>query len=168
MSPAKLSIWKLVKPRQAELLRQVAKPVTWAEIESTDFQKLIDQMISSMYRAGGIGLAAPQIGISIRLAVIVAEVADRPESLIMINPVITDVDRVQDVIEEGCLSIPGKYAPVTRSLAVRLKALDRHGQPYQILAKDLLARVIQHEVDHLNGRLFIDRLDQNTRQNLNL
>ena len=113
-------------------------------------------MIDTMYHEVGIGLAAPQVGISLRLMVVDEEEGRGPRALI--NPEI--VDRAGRVVaEEGCLSIPGVFAPVARAEWVRLRAQDEDRQPVEIEARGLFARVIQHEMDHLDGILFIDRLD---------
>jgi peptide deformylase len=158
MSPKKLPLWQIHNATQADLLRRVAVPVELQQIPSVDFQALIENMVVTMYKANGIGLAAPQIGLSIRLAVIAPEVdgqLHRP--LVLINPVIENPSSEQETYEEGCLSVPKVFGTVGRSLRLTLKAIDRLGQPYTLTAANLLARVIQHEVDHLNGRLFLDR-----------
>ncbi len=153
------SIWKLTDPIQAVLLRREAEAVNLASIAQPEFQQLIDDMEVIMYRADGIGLAAPQIGLSIRLAVIAKEADHRKEKLVIINPVITHASSKQSSMEEGCLSLPGVYGPVRRASSLTLQALDRHGRAFTIQARGMLARVIQHEVDHLHGKLFIDRAD---------
>jgi peptide deformylase len=110
-------------------------------------------MFDTMYRAQGIGLAAPQVGRTERLAVV--EVDDN--RIVMINPEIV-ADDGSDKAEEGCLSIPDLFGDVTRPAQVTLRALDRDGIPFELNAAGLLARAIQHEIDHLHGRLFIDYL----------
>lgn len=163
MSATKLPLWLLKNPDQAILLRSTAGPVDLATISSTDFQTLIDEMVVTMYQANGIGLAAPQIGRSIRLAVIAPEVdVLLHEPLVLINPTITNPSGNQEVLEEGCLSIPKVYGPVHRAAQLTLQAIDRRGRPYRLTANGLLARVIQHEIDHLLGRLFIDRAEKIT------
>jgi len=119
-------------------------------------QRLIDDMIDTMREASGVGLAAPQIGVSLR--VIVIEVPDE-EVIALVNPEI--VKRAgQRLLDEGCLSIPGYRAEVTRSLNVVVKGLDRQGRPVRIKAKDdLLAHALEHEIDHINGVLYIDHLE---------
>lgn len=160
MSRTKLPLWLLKNPSQAELLRATAKTVDLTSILKPTMQQLIDEMVVTMYQANGIGLAAPQIGQSIRLAVIAPEVDQSlHEPVVLINPVISDLSTGQETIEEGCLSIPKVYGPVARAAEVTLQAMDRHGRPYRLNASGLFARVIQHEVDHLLGRLFIDRAD---------
>lgn len=153
----KLPLWLLKRPAQAELLRLPAQPVPLGQLDDPEFQQLIDHMMLTMDQANGIGLAAPQIGQSIRLAVIAHEVSGQSSDLVLINPTVTVVGTGAQTVEEGCLSIPGVYGPVPRPDRVKLTAFDRRGQRYQLSAQDLFARVIQHENDHLEGRLFIDR-----------
>jgi peptide deformylase len=123
-----------------------------------DLQKLIDDMVETMYAAPGVGLAANQVGVSKRLAVIDLSVGRRPNELhILINPMI--VDRVEeDTEDEGCLSIPDFVEPVTRPLRVTATYLDRNGDQREITGEGLMARALCHEIDHLNGGLFIDHL----------
>ena len=118
-----------------------------------ELQTLIDDMFETMYAAQGIGLAAPQVGRREQLAVL--DVDDNP--LVIVNPEIIERDG-KERAEEACLSIPDIYGDVDRSRRVVVRALDRHGEPQEIVATDLLARCLQHEIDHLHGRLFIDYL----------
>lgn len=142
------------------LLRRRAAEVT--EV-TPELQATIADMIETMYDEAGIGLAAPQVGISLRLMVVGHDARSEPRALM--NPVI--VERGGEVTaEEGCLSIPGIFAPVTRSEWVDLEATDVGGRPVKIRGKGLLARVLQHEMDHLDGVLFIDRLDPVTRDRI--
>jgi peptide deformylase len=135
-------------PRLRQKTRKVGK------IDGT-LQKLIDDMIDTMHAAPGVGLAAPQIGVSLRLAVIEAEEGD---VRVLINPEILEATG-ERLMSEGCLSIPGYYADVKRHERVVLRALDRNGKRYKITAeKNLLAHAIEHEMDHLNGVLYIDYL----------
>lgn len=157
-----LPIWKLKNPEQTPVLRAVAEPVGLDQITTPEMAVLIQQMVVSMYDANGIGLAAPQIGRSIRVAVISPEVQNLSAPLVLINPVILDTSTQQETVEEGCLSLPKVFGPVARAWVLTLTALDQQGQSYTIRAEGLLARVIQHEVDHLNGKLFIDRADKIT------
>ncbi len=115
-------------------------------------------MIETMYAAPGIGLAAPQIGVPLRLAVIDLSVGKRGgELLILINPEFIERDGMQ-LEEEGCLSIPGFASTVARPSRVVVRAVDREGEPRTIEGTGLLARALQHEIDHLDGTLFLDRL----------
>ena len=128
-----------------------------------ELRRTIADMIETMYDEVGIGLAAPQVGIPLRLMVVGHEEGREPRALI--NPVI--VDRGGTVTaEEGCLSLPGIFAQVTRSEWVEVEATDVDGRPVKMRGRGLLARVFQHEVDHLDGVLFIDRLDPVTRDRI--
>jgi peptide deformylase len=134
-------------------LRQVAKPV---EIFDDQLQELIDDMFDTMYDARGVGLAAPQIGIGLRLSVIDVQ-GDKKEQLVIINPEII-ASEGQKKYEEGCLSVPGAYDTVIRAEKVTIRALDRQGKVFERTADGLLGECFQHEIDHLNGKLFIDLL----------
>lgn len=134
-------------------LRLVAKPVT---LFDEALQVLIEDMFETMYSARGVGLAAPQIGVSLRLSVI-DTLGERQEQLVIINPEIISSSG-EKAFEEGCLSVPGAYDTVLRAERVTVKALDRFGQPFEIKADGLLAECLQHEIDHLNGKLFVDLL----------
>ncbi|MBI2984550.1 MAG: peptide deformylase [Candidatus Kerfeldbacteria bacterium] len=157
-----LPLWFLRQPDQARLLRLVAGPVVVSTIHQRSFQQLIDDMAQTMVHARGIGLAAPQIGQSMRLAVIDGGVAQQTEPLVLINPVVKQSTPNQEAMEEGCLSIPGVFGLVPRPTGLSMTALDRRGATISLNAVGLLARVIQHEIDHLNGRLFIDRVTRIT------
>jgi len=123
-----------------------------------NLQRLIDDMIETMYAAPGVGLAATQVGIPLRLFVIDVSLGRDPKGLIvMINPQIVMRDGMQ-LEEEGCLSVPGFNATVVRPARVMVKGFDRHGQEQTIEGTTLLARAFQHEIDHLDGMVFIDRL----------
>ena len=118
-------------------------------------QRLIEDMLDTMRHVEGVGLAAPQVGVSLRLAVI--QVPEQ-EPLVLINPEVVKVRGERDV-GEGCLSVPGYHAQLKRSLQVVVKALDREGKPFRIKGEELLAQVLEHEIDHLNGVLYLDRLE---------
>ena len=123
-----------------------------------DVERLIDDMIETMYAAPGVGLAAPQVGVALRIFVVDISVGRDPNGLItMINPEFVERDGVQ-LEEEGCLSVPGFNATVMRPMRAVIKGLDRHGDPLQHEGTGLLARAFQHEMDHLDGALFVDRL----------
>lgn len=118
---------------------------------------LLEEMWATMHAARGVGLAAPQVGLSIRLAVIDVKPEGKSQPLVLINPEI--VSREGAVLEEeGCLSVPGLYAKVRRHRKVRLRALDADGKPWERTGTGLLARAFEHEVDHLDGKLFINHL----------
>ncbi len=110
-----------------------------------------------MYSAKGVGLAAPQIGLNLRLSVVDVRPEGKPRRLVLLNPEIVSGEGVM-VEDEGCLSVPGVFARVKRFARVRLRAVDAHGEPFELEATGLLAKAFQHEVDHLDGKLFIDRL----------
>jgi peptide deformylase len=149
---AKLTILEFPDPR----LRTVAAPVQTVD---DSIRRLIDDMFETMYDAPGIGLAATQVDAHIRVLVVDIS-ADRSEPLALINPeIITREGSVE--AEEGCLSVPGIYDKLsTRSAQVTVRALDRDGQPFEIAADGLLAVCIQHEMDHLEGKLFVDYLSE--------
>ena len=129
-----------------------------------EIDRLIDDMLYTMYEAPGIGLAAPQVGRNLR--VIVADVSEsRDQPVALINPEIIASDGMTEY-EEGCLSLPGIYAKVRRPARIRVRALNRDGKPVELEADDLLAICLQHEIDHLNGVLFIDHLSALKRNRL--
>jgi peptide deformylase len=142
------------------VLRRRAAPV--AEI-TPEIRRMVDDMIETMYDEVGIGLAAPQVGISLRLMVVGHEKTVGARAIV--NPVIAEQGG-EVTAEEGCLSLPGIFAAVTRAEWVRLEGQDLDGQPVSIKARGLTARVFQHEMDHLDGVLFIDRLDAMTRDRI--
>jgi peptide deformylase len=146
---AKLNILEFPDPR----LRTVAKPVASVDDE---LRALIADMFETMYAAPGIGLAATQVDFHQRLLILdVSENADAP--MVFINPEILSSEGEQ-VYQEGCLSVPGIYADVHRADRIRVRALDRDGNPFEIDADGVLAVCIQHEMDHLAGKLFVDYL----------
>jgi peptide deformylase len=152
---AKLTILEFPDPR----LRTIAKPV---ETFDEGLHRLIDDMFETMYAAPGIGLAATQVDVHQRLLVLdVSEDKSRP--LVFINPEILESSGHQ-VYQEGCLSVPNIYADVTRAERVKVRALDRDGQPFEVEADGLLAVCIQHEMDHLAGKVFVDYLSPLKRE----
>src|SRR5258707_8165006 len=123
-----------------------------------DIERLIDDMIETMYAAPGVGLAATQVGVPLRIFVVDISVGRDPNGLlVLVNPEFVERDGVQ-LEEEGCLSVPGFNATVMRPTRAVIKGLDRHGEPQQLEGAGLLARAFQHEMDHLDGTLFVDRL----------
>ena len=139
-----------------EVLRQNSKRISKVD---DNIRNLAKDMLQSMYAAKGIGLAAPQIGINKELLVIDVNFEDSAaEPLILINPEITDYGTTLNSYEEGCLSIPGVYLNVVRPSTIKLKFRDEMGRPQKMKADGLLARCIQHEMDHLKGVLFVDRV----------
>jgi peptide deformylase len=134
------------------VLRQKAKRVT--KIDNS-IQKLIDDMIDTMRAASGAGLAAPQIGVSLRIAVI--ELPEE-EVITLINPQV--IKRTGErILEEGCLSVPGYRGEIKRSVTVKVKAQGRQGKEFRLKGEELLAQALEHEIDHLNGILYIDHLE---------
>jgi len=147
---AKLNILEFPDPR----LRTQAAPVAAVDAR---IRQLIDDMFETMYAAPGIGLAATQI--NVHEQVIVIDVSEeKTEPLVFINPRIEVLDQEQNEDDEGCLSVPGYYETVCRPAHVRVHALDRDGQPFDLVPEGLLAVCIQHEMDHLQGKLFVDYL----------
>jgi peptide deformylase len=142
-------------------LRNKAKPVA----QVTDaHRRLIEDMLATMYAAPGIGLAAIQVGVAERVIVVdVSDDSDQPMGLI--NPEILTQEG-SEVMQEGCLSVPGVYEDVERAERIRVRALDRHGKAIEFDADGLLAVCIQHEIDHLNGKLFVDYLSDLKRQRI--
>lgn len=138
------------------VLREPARPVeAWGDA----LRRLADDMIDTMHDAPGVGLAAPQVGHSVRL--FVYDVGDGPGAIA--NPTLSAHEGEQ-IGEEGCLSIPGLYFPVRRSMRVVVDGFDPEGNPVRVEGEELLARVFQHEIDHLDGVLFLDRLDEDVRR----
>lgn len=131
-----------------------------AEISTPEMQQFFDDLIEAMIRYDGIGIAAPQVGYTTQAVVIHAEYAKEytgtNEHLILVNPRIVSASDKTKQMEEGCLSVPGKYGVTDRARKVRLKALDRYGNAVDIKTKTFLARILQHEVEHLHGILYID------------
>lgn len=119
-------------------------------------QSTIDDMIETMYAARGVGLAATQVGLNMRLSVIDCS-PEQNSPQVFINPEILEA-RNYETMDEGCLSVPGHYDKVTRATFVKVKAVDRHGKEFILEAEGLLAECLQHEIDHLNGKLYIDQL----------
>jgi len=141
------------------ILKKKAEPLTTFGREE---QKLFEDMIETMHIEDGVGLAAPQIGISKRI-LIACPTAKQGEEYVIVNPEILD-SKGREVGQEGCLSLPGISGDVARAKKIRLRYQDRFGDVYEKDLKDFFARVIQHEIDHLDGMLLIDRLDFNKRQ----
>ncbi len=146
------------------VLREKAKEVPQSEIKTKEFQDFIDSMIETMHEYGGVGLAAPQVHVSKRVAVIEFEEdhprykTKAPQGLqVFINPKITPETEETDANWEGCLSVPGMRALVDRPNKIHIEYLDRHGKKHNFTAEGFLAIVIQHEFDHLDGTLYIDR-----------
>lgn len=152
-----LDILEFPDPR----LRTKAKPVTKVDDK---IRKLTDDMLETMYEAPGIGLAATQVNVHQRIVVIdVSE--EKNEPLVLINPEY-DVLEGEQEFDEGCLSVPGYYETVTRAEKIRLKALNRDGEPYEMVCEGLLSVCVQHELDHLDGKLFVDHISKLKRERI--
>lgn len=135
-----------------EILTKKSKTIE--EIDEK-IQILIDDMIETLHKYNGYGLAAPQIGILKRLVVI--DLYDGHDVLVLINPVIIKT-KGEQTVEEGCLSFPNQFAKVKRPMEVTVEAFDRNGNKIKVIGKELLAQALSHEIDHLNGELFIDKI----------
>lgn len=152
-----LNILRFPDPR----LRKKAAPI---DKVTNATRQLADDMLETMYAAPGVGLAANQIDVQQRLVVIdISEERDDP--LVFINPEIVSSEGEREY-EEGCLSVPEEYGMVTRADTVRVRALDRNGEPFELDADDLLATCIQHEIDHLDGKLFVDYISKLKRDRI--
>jgi peptide deformylase len=144
-----------------ERLRKKAVPV---QAVDGKVKKLVDDMLETMYQAKGVGLAATQVNVHQRIVVIdVSEEKDKP--LCLINPEIVAKEGTEES-EEGCLSVPGFFEKVKRAERIKVKALDREGKPIEFEADDLLAVCVQHELDHLEGKLFVDYISSLKRQRI--
>lgn len=138
-----------------ERLHKIAKPVREF---GPDLQQLIEDMAETMYAAPGIGLAATQVDRHIRLLIV--DLSEEKNALqVFINPEILRKEG-EETCEEGCLSVPGIYEKVTRAERIAIRALDRHGQPFEMQADGLLAVCLQHEIDHLDGKVFVEKLSR--------
>ncbi len=155
---AQLNILEFPDPR----LRTKATPVSEVDDE---VRQLVADMFETMYEAPGVGLAATQVNVHKRIVVIDVS-DDKTEPLVFINPEITVLDDDQTDCEEGCLSVPGYSETVSRPAHIRVKALNELGESFEMAPSDLLAVCIQHEVDHLNGKLFVDYLSPLKRQRI--
>ena len=153
-----LNILEFPDPR----LRTIAKPV---DVVDDGIRQLIDDMFETMYDAPGIGLAATQVNVHKRVVVMDLS-EDKSEPRVFINPEFEFLTDEMEQYQEGCLSVPGFYENVDRPQKVKVKALDRDDQPYELIAEGLLAVCIQHECDHLNGKLFVDYLSNLKRDRI--
>ncbi len=144
---------RTIREEGDEILKKVSRPVE--EIDEK-LQILIDDMIETMHKFNGVGLAAVQVGVLKRVVVIHIDY-EKEEPLILINPKIIK-QKGEQVVEEGCLSFPNKFAKVVRPQEVTIEALDRNGNTIKVTGKELLAQAISHEIDHLNGEVFMDKI----------
>lgn len=149
-----LNIEKEPENHRNKILRETAQEVPIAEISKPETQKLIDNMIETMYHANGIGIAAPQVGVSKQI--IIVETSTGP--LALINPKFIGHSLRRVSGEEGCLSVPGQFGAIRRWRMVKVAAYDRQGKKTTLVPKDFTNIILQHEIDHLHGTLFIDKL----------
>ncbi len=152
MSDAPLPILIVPDPR----LRQKARPV--GEGDGDAVRELAPRMLATMYAAPGIGLAAPQVGVGLRLVVLDVGPREKPEPMVLVNPEILAASTERAVREEGCLSLPGQFADVERPARVRVRWRELDGTRREMEAEGLLGVCLQHEIDHLDGVLFVDHL----------
>jgi peptide deformylase len=138
------------------ILKVRARPVASDDAETV--RALVPRMFDAMYAAPGIGLAAPQVGVGLRLAIVDLMPNDKPAPMVLINPRVTAASSEMAVREEGCLSLPGQYADVERPAVVTVEYQDEAGVKQRVDAEGLLAACLQHEIDHLDGVLFVDHL----------
>jgi len=153
-----MAILRVVKYPEPEL-RQPTRPVPLAELGGESIRRLVDDMIDTMYSHNGAGLAAIQVGRPEQILIIDGHVAsgrDEDPPVVFINPTIEWLSEETETTDEGCLSFPGIFVPIKRALKARVAAYDREGQPLRVDAEGLYARALQHEHDHLNGRLIVD------------
>ena len=160
MTAAILKVARIGHP----IVRAAAAPVAPEQIASEGFQRLVDDMIATMHEYEGVGLAAPQVHVSLRVAVIEVPASDERSHAavpltVLVNPVVTPLGDERVHGWEGCLYVPGLRGMAPRLARVRLEALDRNGRPYAAEASGFFARVIQHECDHLDGKVYLDRME---------
>lgn len=142
------------------VVRKVSTRIAMKDISKPETQQFVDELIEAMIQYKGIGIAAVQAGRPICMIVIAKEYAEeatrKVEHLVLVNPRIVSTSEKKSVMEEGCLSVPATFGPIERYAKVRVKAVQRDGTPIDIKAKGMLARILQHEIDHLHGKVFID------------
>ena len=152
---------RVVRENGDEILRKKSR-----EVENIDdkIREILDDMVETLHKYNGVGLAGPQIGILKRIIVI--DLYEEGMQFVLINPVIVS-EKGEQVVEEGCLSFPNKFGKVTRYKEVTVEALDLEGNKVKLTGKDLLAQALQHEIDHLDGELFIDKVIPGTLEVIN-
>ena len=146
------------------VIRSAARDVPEEVLASPDFQHLVNDMVDTMHEYDGVGLAGPQVHVGLRVAVLEVPASDERAReavplTVLVNPVVTPLGEEKEQAWEGCLSIPDLRGVVPRWKRLRLEALDRQGQPYTVEADGFFARVIQHECDHLEGGVYLDRME---------
>lgn len=152
-----------------ETLTRISRDLSLIEINSERFKHLVSEMYAIMYRMGGIGLAAPQVGANIRVIVLnpTGKRDFHSYAMCLVNPSVVPLEG-RETMPEGCLSIPSIFAPVTRTDLIHVKALDITGAEQTFQCNGILSRIIQHEIDHLNGLTFLDRIDDASRDTIKL
>ncbi|HLD21715.1 MAG TPA: peptide deformylase [Patescibacteria group bacterium] len=145
-------------------VRTVSTEISRTELQKKELQEFAKELAKAMVDFDGVGIAAPQVGKCIRMIAIAKEYAETKEHLILVNPRIASAGKKTANMEEGCLSVPQTYGLVERATKVRVKATQLNGETIDIKAKGMFARILQHEVDHLNGILFIDKATEITKQ----
>ncbi len=150
----KLRIYTVEDPE----VRKVSSEVDSSTIAQEEMQEFFDELVEMMLTSDGIGIAAPQVGRNDRIIVISKEFALTPDHQVLINPTVSSVSKKTTIAEEGCLSVPGIEGKVERPYKARVKAITRDGNPIDIKAKGMYARILLHEIDHLDGILFIDNM----------
>jgi peptide deformylase len=151
---------RYIRQGDDEILRKKSREV---EVIDDRIRELLDDMVETMHAGNGVGLAAPQVGVLKR--VIVIDLYDGNKPLKLVNPVIVKTKGIQEC-DEGCLSFPNEFAKVLRPMEVTVDALDENGKKIRVKGKELLAQALAHEIDHLNGVLFVDIMEPNTLQYL--
>lgn len=151
---------RYIRQGDDEILRKKSREV---EVIDDRIRELLDDMVETMHAGNGVGLAAPQVGVLKR--VIVIDLYDGNKPLKLVNPVIVKTKGIQEC-DEGCLSFPNEFAKVLRPMEVTVEALDENGKKIRVKGKELLAQALAHEIDHLNGVLFVDIMEPNTLQYL--
>ncbi len=155
MSDASDAVLPILRPPSPILRAKTRAP---GPADANAVRALLPQLLATMYAAPGIGLAAPQVGVGLRVAVVDLMADEKPAPIHLINPEIIGVSEEWATREEGCLSLPGQYADVSRPARVKVRFRDQHGAAQEIEAEGLLAACLQHEIDHLDGVLFVDHL----------
>lgn len=143
---------RTIREEGEEILKKVSRPV---EIIDDKIKELIEDMLDTMHKYNGVGLAAVQVGVLKRIITI--DLYDENPPIVLINPVILK-QKGEQTVEEGCLSFPNKYAKVIRPKEIEVEGLDKNGKKIKIKGKDLLAQALAHEIDHLNGELFVEKI----------
>lgn len=149
----KLRIYTSEEPE----IRTVSREVDLASLDTPEMKEFIEDLKEAMIRYNGIGIAAPQVGHNIRMFAVLKDYTDTPDHLVLVNPRLVSESKKTRVLDQGCLSVNGLTGPVERPSKIRMKAFLPDGSPVDIKAKGMFAQILQHELDHLDGVLFIDK-----------